>query len=44
MKKSKMDLREVLQTTLNGKIDEELHQAMNPAAVSKIVESVSEIF
>ena len=43
-KYSMMDLKAVLQTTINGKIDEELRQAMNPAAVTKIVESVAEIF
>jgi len=43
-KVSLTDLRAVLQTTINRKIDEELRQAMNPGAVSKIVESVAEIF
>ena len=38
------ELRAVLQTTINAKIDEELRQAMNPEAVTKIVESVAEIF
>ena len=37
-------LRAVLQTTINGKIDEELRQAMNPEAVTKIVDTVTEIF
>lgn len=37
-------LRAVLHTTINGKIDEELRQAMNPEAVTKIVDTVAEVF
>lgn len=44
IKVSLTELRAVLQTTINEKIDEELRQAMNPEAVSKIVELVTGIF
>ena len=44
IKASMAELRAVLRATINVKIDEELRQAMNPEAVSKIVESVAEVF
>jgi hypothetical protein len=44
VKASMTALRAVLHTTINGKIDEELRQAMNPEAVTKIVDTVAEVF